>query len=103
MKYFTLDDVNNVIETVEDFLADYGVRIPESDKELIKDMWEVKNGNLVDDYGATENNAIIYGNVYGDLQDRLLELFANLAKENKVANVVNSWQSEVDTWEEADE
>lgn len=85
-KYFTLNDVNNIIETFEDFLKDYGVKIPESEKEKEED-------------NDTDNEALIYGMVYGDLQARLLEHFECLNKEGKVVSVVNSWDDEVSSWE----
>lgn len=85
-KFFTLDDINNVIELFEDFLEEYGVTIPESEKEK-------------EENDSKENGSLIYGTVYGDLQFRLLEHFETLNKNGKVVNVVNSWDSEVDTWE----
>ena len=86
-KYFTLDNINNIIELFEDFLRDYNVTIPESEKEKAED-------------GDTENDALIYGMVYGDLQYRLLEHFEDLSDKGKVVSVVNSWDAEVDMWEE---
>lgn len=82
--FFTLDDINNVIELFEEFLDDYGVVIPESENEKIED--------------DTENGSLIYGMVYGDLQSRLLEYFEDLHSEGKVVNVVNSWNGEVEEW-----
>lgn len=84
-KYITLDDINNIIELFEDFLGDYNVRIPESDREKMEN-------------GDHQNTALIYGMVYGDLQYRLLDHFEELADEGKVAEVVNSWDDEVNTW-----
>ena len=85
-KFFTLNDINNVIELFEDFLEEYGVTIPESEKEK-------------EENDSKENGSLIYGTVYGELQFRLLKHFEALNKSGKVANVVNSWDSEVDTWE----
>ena len=88
-KYFTLDDINDVIELFEDFLGDYNVRIPESEREKAEES-------------DPDNEALIYGMVYGDLQFRLLEHFEKLEKDNKVAPVVNSWNDEVNTWAEGE-
>ena len=87
-EYFTLDDINDVIEVFEDFLEHYGVRIPESDKQM------AENG----DDPAT-NAARIYGMVYGDLQMDLLELFEAKADQGKVKPVVNSWETEIEEWD----
>ncbi len=87
-KYFTLNNINDVIEIFEDFLRDYDVRIPASDKEMEEDNAE------------HDNDALIYGMVYGDLEDRLLGYFERLSVNGTVPNVVNSWDSEVETWEE---
>ena len=84
-KFFTLDDINDVIEVFEDFLRNYNIKIPESEKEKI----ENNDGN---------NDALIYGTVYGDLQYMLLEHFEELADKGKVAEVVNSWNAEVEEW-----
>lgn len=81
---FTLDDINDIIEVVEDFLRRYNVRIPESDKEMIE------NGE-----DPATNEVLIYGMVYGDLQGDLLDL---LEKKYPKVNVVNSWESEVEAW-----
>jgi len=85
--YFTLDDINDVIETFEDFLERYSTRILASDEELA-------------DNGETPytNDARIYGTVYGDLQGSLLELFERKALAGKVKPVVKSWESEVEEW-----
>ena len=86
-KYFTLDNINDLVELFEDFLRDYGERILESDREM-----EEENVHH-------ENDSLIYGMVYGDLQGRLLKHFENLAQDKVVAPVVNSWNSEVETWD----
>jgi len=83
-KFFTLDDINNVIEVFEEFLEDYGVTIPESEKEKAEEH-------------DTENGSLIYGMVYGDLQGRLLECFEDMHSEGKL-DVVNSWNGEVEGW-----
>ena len=85
-KYITLNDINDIIELFEDFLSDYNVKIPESEKEKMGDG------------GCHQNSALIYGMVYGDLQYRLLNHFEELADKGKVAEVVNSWDDEVNTW-----
>ena len=82
-KYFTLDNINDIIEIFEDFLDRYNVRIPASDEEA---------GDV------EENAARIYGTVYGDLQFDLLEYFEKLHKDGVVKEVVNSWDAEVETW-----
>ena len=86
--YFTLDNVNDLIEIFEDFLERYGVKkIPESEKQ--------KEENK-----DTDSSAIIYGMVYGDLQGDLLDYFERLETVGVIKKVVNSWDSEVETWEE---
>lgn len=90
--FFTLDDINDVIETFEDFLRDYGVTIPESEEEK-------RMNNAVYD-----NDWLIYGMVYGDLQFRLLEYFEKLTDvTERSVIVVNSWSDEVEDWREEDE
>lgn len=84
-KFFTLDDINNVIEVFEEFLDDYGVVIPESEKEKVEE-------------NDTENGSLIYGMVYGDLQGRLLEYFEDLHSEGKIVDVLNSWDGEIEGW-----
>lgn len=86
-KYFTLDDINDVIEVFEDFLERYDTRIMASDEEL------KENGET-----PYTNNSRIYGMVYGDLQGDLLDLFEGKAAKGKVKPVVNSWESEVEDW-----
>lgn len=86
---FTLNDINDVIETFEDFLERYNVRIPDSDYEMTESGCDPKT-----------NIARIYGTVYGDLMFDLLELFEKKAKAGKVAEVVNCWDDEVEAWEE---
>lgn len=87
--YFTLDNVNNLIEIFEEFLRTYcdGMKIPQSEEEKA-------------DNNDTDNDAIIYGMVYGDLQGDLLDYFEQLETIGTIKNVVNSWDSEVDDWEE---
>ena len=86
--YFTLDNVNDLIEIFEDFLERYGVRgIPESEKQKAENK-------------DTDSSAIIYGMVYGDLQGDLLDYFERLETTGVVKNVVNSWNGEVEDWEE---
>lgn len=87
-EYFTLDNVNDLIEIFEDFLERYGVKeIPESEKQKAENK-------------DTDSSAIIYGMVYGDLQGDLLDYFERLETTGVIKNVVNSWDSEVETWEE---
>ena len=87
-KYFTLNNISDIIEIVEEFLEDYNVRIPESDEEN-----KENNGN--------ENMDVrIYGTVYFDLEDRLLGYFEDLAKKGTIPKVVNSSDDEVETWKE---
>ena len=85
--YFTLDNINDLIEIFEDFLERYGVReIHESEKQ------KAENNDA--------SSAIIYGMVYGDLQGDLLDYFERLETTGLIKNVVNSWDSEVEDWEE---
>lgn len=86
--YFTLDNINDLIEIFEDFLERYGVKeITESEKQKVENK-------------DTDSSAIIYGMVYGDLQGDLLDYFEQLETIGTIKNVVNSWDSEVDDWEE---
>lgn len=86
--YFTLDNVNDLIEIFEDFLERYGVKeIPESEKQK-------------EENNDADSSAIIYGMVYGDLQGDLLDYFERLETTGTIKNVVNSWDSEVEDWEE---
>lgn len=86
--YFTLDNINDLIEIFEDFLERYGVKeITESEKQKAENK-------------DTDSFAIIYGMVYGDLQGDLLDYFEQLETIGTIKNVVNSWDSEVDDWEE---
>lgn len=86
--YFTLDNINDLIEIFEDFLERYGVKeITESEKQKAENK-------------DTDSSAIIYGMVYGDLQGDLLDYFEQLETIGTIKNVVNSWDSEVDDWEE---
>lgn len=84
--YFTLDNVNDLIEIFEDFLERYGVEeIPESEKQKTENK-------------DTDSSAIIYGMVYGDLQGDLLDYFERLETTGVIKNVVNSWDGEVEDW-----
>lgn len=87
-KYISLDNINDLIEIVEDFLSDHNVRIPDSDKEMEED-------------GQTifENEARIYGTVYGELQNKFLSYFESRHKEG-LLKVANSWDSEIEEWPE---
>jgi len=84
MKPITLDDVNEIIETFEDFLAERDVRIPTSDEEMLE------NGE--------DTLARIYGMDYGDLQLALLELFETWKSKEKVTDVVDAWNAEIEMW-----
>ena len=84
MKPITLDDVNEIIETFEDFLAERDVRIPTSDEEMLE------NGE--------DTSARIYGMDYGDLQLALLELFETWKNKEKVTNVIDAWNTEIEMW-----
>lgn len=87
-KYFTLDNINDVIEIFEDFLKEHGIiTIPESEKE------KAENND-------PENDTLIYGMVYGDLQYELFDYFVELANSGTIPKVVNSWDTEVAEWEE---
>jgi len=90
-EYFTLDDIDSVIEVFDEFLKERGVRIPTSDQSMIEDGGYTKET-------LYENDTRIYGMDYGDLQMSLLELFEKLEKQGKVNNVVNSWGCEVEEW-----
>lgn len=87
--FFSLDNINDIIEIFEDFLKEHNVRIPDSDMEMEKD-------------GASpdENEARIYGMVYGELQETLLGYFEKLSESGTVPRVVNSWDAEIETWPE---
>lgn len=84
MKPITLDDINEIIETFEDFLAERDVRIPTSDEEMLE------NGE--------DTLARIYGMDYGDLQLALLELFETWKSKEKVTDVVDAWNAEIEMW-----
>ena len=84
MKPITLDDVNEIIETFEDFLAERDVRIPTSDEEMLE------NGE--------DTLARIYGMDYGDLQLALLELFETWKSKEKVNDVIDAWNTEIEMW-----
>ena len=87
--YFTLDEINDVIEVFENFLRVYNITIPDSEEEKVRDN--------------VNSDSLIYGTVYSNLQFDLLLLFENLEKKNKVATVVNSWGDEVKEWGDDDE
>lgn len=89
-KYFSADNVVDIIEIFEDFLERYGVRIPESDKEMI----EEEGADALE-----RNEARIYGMVFGDLFFDILEYFEKLEELGTVQNVVNSYDAEIETWE----
>ena len=82
--YFTLDEINDVIEVFENFLRVYNITIPDSEEEKARDN--------------VNSDSLIYGTVYSNLQFDLLLLFEKLEKKNKVATVVNSWGDEVKEW-----
>ncbi len=84
MKPITLDDINEIIETFEDFLAERDVRIPTSDEEMLDD--------------GEDTSARIYGMDYGDLQLALLELFETWKSKEKVTNVIDAWNTEIEMW-----
>ena len=87
-KYFSSNNVIDVIEIFEDFLEKYNVRIPESDKEMIED----------EGADALETNeARIYGTVFGDLFCDLLDYFSKLEELGTIPNVVNSYDAEIYT------
>ena len=85
-KFITLDNINDIIEIFEDFLDENGVTIPASEAS------KIESGDVQD------NDAVIYGETYSDLQFDLLTYFESLEKKGTVKNVVNSWDSEVETW-----
>ncbi len=91
--YFTLNNINDVIEIFEDFLIERGIRIPTSDDEMLDSGGYTKET-------IYENTARIYGTDYDDLQTSLLELFERMEEQGKVNNVVNSWDAEVEEWED---
>lgn len=88
-KYFSRNNIYDIIEIFEDFLEKYDVRIPASDAEMLED------------YDSTEeNSARIYGMVCGDLENDLLNYFESLKESGIIPNVVNSWDDEIEDWEE---
>lgn len=91
IKMVTLNDINDVIEVFENFLKDRNIRIPTSDMEMI-----VSGGYSPET--IEDNDAVIYGDDYSNLQDELLDLFEQMEKDGKVNNVVNSWEGEVKEW-----
>lgn len=91
--YFTLNNINDVIEIFEGFLIERGIRIPTSDEEMLDSGGYTKET-------IHENTARIYGTDYDDLQTSLLELFERMEEQGKVNNVVNSWDAEVEEWED---
>lgn len=96
-KYFTLNNIVDIIEIFEDFLIKNDVRIPESDKEMIQE------GYSIDENGENYNSARIYGLTYADLESSLLSYFERLGEKGTVNNVVNSYDGEVETWPDSTE
>ena len=89
-KYFSANNVIDIVEIFEDFLKKYNVRIPESDKEMV----EEEGADALE-----KNEARIYGMVFGDLFFDILEYFERLEELGTVQNVVNSYDAEIETWE----
>ena len=92
-KYITLDDIGYIIDIFDEFLKERDVRIPTSDQSMIEDGGYTKET-------LHENDTRIYGMDYGCLQGELLDLFEKWQKNGKAMNVVNSWDCEVETWED---
>ena len=90
-KYFSSNNVCDIIEIFEDFLKTYDVRIPESDSEMIKDEGK---------HALEENETRIYGTVFGDLFYDLIGYFEKLEKLGTIPNVVNSYDAEIEIWDE---
>lgn len=88
-KYFSRNNIYDIIEIFEDFLGRYDVRIPASDKEMLKDYDNIE-----------ENTARIYGTVCDNLENDLLDYFEQLEKKGTIPNVVNSWDGEIEDWDE---
>lgn len=91
MKMITLDDIDSVIEIFDEFLKERNVRIPTSDQSMIED------GGYTEET-LHENDTRLYGMDYGDLQYSILELFEKWKEKGKINQVVNSWNTEVETW-----
>ena len=91
MKMITLDDIDSVIEIFDEFLKERNVRIPTSDQSMIED------GGYTEET-LHENDTRLYGMDYGDLQYSILELFEKWQEKGKIKQVVNSWNTEVETW-----
>ena len=68
--FFTLDDIDGVINVVDDVTREFG-----------------------------SPNILNNGTIYTELQWKLLEYFEKLADKGKVATVVNSYDGEVEEWE----
>lgn len=93
MSVITLDDIDSVIEIFDEFLKERNVRIPTSDQSMIED------GGYTEET-LHENDTRLYGMDYGDLQYSILELFEKWQEKGKINQVVNSWNTEVETWED---
>ena len=63
--------LGDLIEQVEDFLSDYGVKLPRSEEEKKAD-------------GEDADQTVIYGSDYGELQDRFSEVIRRWSKGNAV-------------------
>lgn len=88
-KYFSRNNIYDIIEIFEDFLEKYDVRIPESDEEMLESYDSIE-----------ENSARIYGSVCDDLENDLLDYFEMLEENGTIPNVVNSWDDEIEGWGE---
>lgn len=86
-KFFTRNNIYDIIDIFDNFLEDYNIRIPASDEELLEDYSDFE-----------ENTTRLYGTVCGDLEDRLLEYFEVLEQKGTISQVVNSWNDEVEEW-----
>lgn len=93
-KYFSNNNVIDIIEIFENYLERYDVRIPDSDAEMIAEEGE----------DAIEvNQARIYGDVFNDLEGELFDYFERLQELGTIRSVVYNYDEEIKEWDEEEE